>query len=136
MSGDLTPLERDLADVRYRMNGQSRANQVIAEMFAHATDLRRQGAWYAAAKTDAESRVGRVVWERREADPKEPLSAAEHWAACDESVRAARRAYRMAEQMVTADREMLRVLHAELDKLRTEAADRRAADSFTAREAT
>ena len=131
---DPTPLERDLADAAQRTRGMSRPNQVIAEMFAYSSDLRRQGIVYARAKSAAERRVAQVVTARKVNDSKEPVSLSEHHATDLDDVFEARVAYRTAEALMTADREHLRVLHAELDKLRTEAADRRQADSFMARE--
>ncbi len=131
---DLTPLERDLIDAQQRTERMSRPNQVIAEMFAYSSDLRRQGILYARAKSAAERRVAQTVTARKVNDPKEPVSLSEHHATDTDDVFEARVAYRTAEALMTADREHLRVLHAELDKLRTEAADRRQADSFMARE--
>lgn len=130
-----TPLERDLAEVWRRMRDANRPNQVIAEMHAYSTDLRRQAGTYARAKTEHERVEAHVVLTHR-ANGEKAASVCERHASEDVDVIAARVAYRLAEQLMTADREHLRVLHAELDKLRTEAADRRAADSFTAREHT
>lgn len=134
MSGP-SPLERDLAEVHTRMRNANRPNQVIAEMFAYSTDLRRQAGVYARAKTEYERVEARVVLTYR-AEGEKAASVCERHASQDDRVIEARIAYRLAEGLVTADREHLKVLHAELDKLRTEAADRRAADSFTAREQT
>lgn len=128
---DPTPLERDLNEAAQRTRNMTRPNQVIAEMFAYSSDLRRQGILYARAKSHAERRVAQTVTTRKVNDPKEPVSLSEHHATDLDDVYVARVAYRTAEALMTADREHLRVLHAELDKLRTEAADRRAADSFT-----
>lgn len=130
-----TPLERDLADVRARTQSMSRPNQVVAEMYAYATDLRHQGETYARAKTFAERRRAAVTLKAR-AEGEKSATICTALADEDEQACDARVAYRLAEQMVIADREALKMLHAELDKLRTEAADRRAADSFTAREQT
>jgi hypothetical protein len=127
-----TPLDADLADVARRLGNAKRENQVLAEMYAYNADLRRQGVTFARAKVEYERRRARVVLRERAAGEKS-ASICDAKADDDQAVYEARLAYRLAEQMVAADRESLRRLHAELDQLRTEAADRRAADAFTAR---
>jgi hypothetical protein len=60
-------------------------------------------------------------------------AAAEPQAESDPDVWNAALAYRMAEQMIAADKAALAILHGELEAWRTRKADERAADSFTAR---
>lgn len=127
-----TPLERDLADIKYRLSGQSRENQIIAEMWAYHTDMGRQARIYAQAKSAYQQRLSTVVVTERAAGEKS-ATAAEHTAESRDDVHAAHVAYRLAEQLLNVNRAALNILHAELDKIRTERADARAADAHMAR---
>lgn len=130
-----TPLEKDLADIKYRLSGQSRENQIIAEMWAYHTDLGRQARTYAGAKSHYQKRLSTVVVTERAAGEKS-ATAAEHTAESTDEVHAAHLAYRLAEQLLVVNRAALNILHAELDKLRTERADARAADQHMVRSGT
>lgn len=131
---DLTPLERALRDSRQRTANMPRDKQIIAEMWAYAQDLRLQGETFAHAKTDYGRRLSSVVVQER-ANGEKSATAAEHTAEASDGVYNAHLAYRRAEQMIVADREALRVLHAELDSIRTDRADERAASQWEARTA-
>lgn len=132
---DQTPLEQALADIRYRMGNQSRENQIIAEMWAYHTDMGRQARIYAHAKSAYQQRLSTVVVEQRAAGEKS-ATAAEHTAESQDDVHNAHLAYRLAEQLLNVNRAALNILHAELDKIRTERADARAADQHMARTGT
>jgi len=130
-----TPLERDLADIKYRLSGQSRENQIIAEMWAYHTDMGRQARIYASAKSHYQKRLSTVVVTER-AGGEKSATAAEHTAESRDDVHEAHLAYRLAEQLINVNRAALNILHAELDKIRTERADARAADQHMARTGT
>lgn len=108
------------------------ANLIIARMWVYHKDLEYQSWLYAEAKTEYGRRYARIVVQMRQEGEKS-AEVAGRVADMDDKVHSAHLAYRLAEQMVTADREALKILHAELDKYRTEAADMRAADSFMTR---
>lgn len=108
------------------------ANLIIAKMWVYHKDLEYQSWKYAAAKTDYGRMYARIVVQMRQEGEKS-AEVAGRVADMDDKVHNAHLAYRLAEQMVTADREALKILHAELDKYRTEAADMRAADAFMTR---
>lgn len=129
---DESRLSRDLADVRTRLANAPRHTQVIAEMWCYATDLRRQCEEHARAKSWYQREKSKAVVAARAAGEKS-ATAAEHAAEADEDIYAAHLAYRLAEQLIVADRAALNVLHAELDSIRTDRADARKADEFMAR---
>lgn len=130
-----TQLQTDLDDVRARLGNAPRDKQVIGEMWAYAADLRRQCKEHAQAKSWYQQQKSKVVVARR-ADGEKSATAAEHEAEADDDIYRAHLAYRLAEQMIIADRAALNVLHAELDSIRTDRADARKADEFMAREQT
>lgn len=107
-------------------------NLIIARMSAYLRDLRRQMGTYAEQKSEYDRKMSRIVVTMRNEGEKN-YDVCKHVALMDEEVHAAHLAYRLAEQLITLDREALRVLHAQLDAYRTEAADQRAADQFQAR---
>lgn len=125
-------LQADLDGINQRMGNQPRENVVLASMWAYHKDLQYQSWVYAKAKTEYGRRTS-VVVVRERMNGEKSATAAVHTAEASEEVYEAHLAYRAAEQMLTADREALRILHAELDVIRTHAADRRMADSFQAR---
>ena len=125
-------LDADLTVARERTQGMSRDKQVIAEMWAYHTDLTRQATTFAQAKSAYGQRVSKIVVQER-ANGEKSASAAEHTAESTDDVYRAHVAYRLAEQLITVDREALRILHGELDSIRTDRADARAADTFQAR---
>jgi hypothetical protein len=109
------------------------ANLIIAKMWIYHKDLEHQCKEYAEAKT-YNARIKSTLIVSIMADQTKPsATAAEHQAEADPEVWRSALAYRLSEQMVAADREALKILHAELDKYRTEAADQRAADAFMTR---
>lgn len=135
MTGQQSPLDIALADIRYRMGNQPRENQIIAEMWAWQQELTRQAHVFAHAKTFHGREVAVFITKERLAGERS-AAVAEKKAETVEEIFNAHVAYRLAEQLVSAAKEALRILHAELDKLRTQAADARAADQFQARSGT
>jgi hypothetical protein len=107
-------------------------NNLIRKMWVYHHDLEIQSWRYAAAKTDYGREYARIVVTVRNEGEKS-AEVAGRVADMDPKVHDAHLAYRLAEQMVTANREALKILHAELDAYRTRAADERAADQFQAR---
>lgn len=127
--------DRNTALRELKQRGVTGSNRTIAAMWIYQHDLELQGYRYAEAKTEYGRLKARVMIQKRAAGEKSGEMCAVY-AEDDEAVAAAHMAYRLAEQMVTADREALKVLHAELDDYRTKAADARAADAFQARTGT
>lgn len=130
MSG--STLDADLAELRTRLGNQPYENMVIGKMWAYHKDLVYQMWVYAKAKTEYGRRLSTIIIRER-ANGEKSAAVAANTAEMTDEVYEAHLAYRAAEQMVVADREALKILHAELDALRTQAADRRAADQFQAR---
>lgn len=106
--------------------------KIIKKMFIVHFDLEHQGRVYASAKTEHGRLYARIVVQMR-AEGEKSAEVAGRVADMDEAVHNAHLAYRLAEQMVSADKEMLKILHAELEAWRTRKADERAADTFQAR---
>ena len=107
------------------------ANRIIALMWAYQRDLEIQAFIYAEAKTAYGRMLGKIVIQKRMAGEKS-AEVAGHHAEQDDDVFDAHLAYRKAEQMIIADREGLRVCHAELDWIRTQEANARAENVFMA----
>lgn len=126
------PWNRDAELSKLPQRNLDGANLIIAKMWIYHRDLEYQAWRYANAKTEFGRRQARIIVQMRQEGERSAEVAAKV-ADMDEDVHNAHLAYRLAEQMVSADKEALRILHAELDKYRTEAADQRAADQFMAR---
>ena len=109
------------------------SNLAIAKMWIFHRDLEFQSWKYANAKSEYGRRFAKVVIQCRLDGSAKSDETAKSFAEMDDEVYAAHQAYRLAEQMVTADREALKILHAELDAYRTARADARMADEFQAR---
>jgi len=112
------------------------SNRIIARMWIYHTDMEFQADTYAKAKTYYERTKATLMTSLMIADgegKKLSAAAAEQFAEADPDVWKAALAYRLAEQMTSADKEALRILHGELDAFRTKAADERAADQFMTR---
>jgi hypothetical protein len=107
------------------------ANRIIARMWAYQTDLEQQAWIFSEAKTAYGRMLGRTVIKKR-MDGERSAEVAAHHAEQEDEVFNAHLAYRKAEQMLTADREALKILHAELDWMRTEQANSRAENTFMA----
>lgn len=120
---------------RLAQRNTPRENVIICEMWLWHNEMVKQARIFAEAKTEHGRQVAKVVIAERAAGERS-AAVAEQKAELDDEIYKAHIAYRLAEQMITACREALRILHAELDKIRTERADSRAADSFTARNST
>jgi hypothetical protein len=112
--------------------GGEMPNVAIRRMWIYHHDLEIQVGIYADAKTEYGRRLSRVVVQCRQEGEKS-YDVCKHIAEMDPEVHDAHLAYRLAEQMIAADKEALRILHAELEAYRTQAADQRAADTFQAR---
>lgn len=108
------------------------SNLILAKMWIFHHDLEQQMWIYAQAKSEFGRRYARVVVQCR-LEGEKSAEVAGRYADMDDDVHKAHQAYRLAEQMVVADREALRILHAELEAFRTARADARMADEFQAR---
>lgn len=106
--------------------------RIIKKMHIVHFDLEHQGNVYANAKTEYGRLYARVVVQMRQEGEKS-AEVAGRVADMDPEVHKAHLAYRLAEQLVSADKEQLKILHAELEAWRTRKADERAADTFQAR---
>lgn len=111
------------------------SDRVIAQMWVAWDDLEKQSRIYAQAKSWYQREKAKRVTELR-AGGEKSAAAAELAAEAQDDIYRAHLGYRLAEQLVTVDREALRILHAQLDAIRTERADARAADAFLARDQT
>lgn len=107
-------------------------SKIIKKMYVVHHDLEHQGKVYADAKSEFGRLYARVVVQMR-TEGEKSAEVAGRVADMDPDVHAAHLAYRLAEQMVSADKEQLKILHAELEAWRTRKADERAADQFQAR---
>jgi hypothetical protein len=108
-------------------------NKVIAKMWCYQYDLEVQMRMFAEWKTEYERLRARIVITKRQEGEKS-ADVAEAHAHLDGEAAQAHLNYRMAEQMISADKAALAVLHAELDAWQTQQADSRAADKFSAKE--
>lgn len=122
----------DLQAALRETRGMEMPNVAIKRMWLYHFDLQQQVQAYATAKTNYDRLLSRVVVQMRQEGEKS-YDVCKHVAEMDQEVHDAHLAYRLAEQMMTADREALKILHAELEAYRTQAADQRAADVFQAR---
>jgi hypothetical protein len=116
--------------------GLSGSNLIIARMWIYHHDLEVQCDLYARAKTYYERTKATLMTSLMVADAdgkKLSAAASEQFAEADPDVWKSALAYRVAEQMMGADKEALKILHGELEAFRTRAADQRAADQFQAR---
>ena len=121
----------ELAALRQR--NLSGSNLIIAKMWIYHRDLEHQAWRFSNAKSEFGRRYARVVVQMRHEGEKS-AEVAGRVADMDEDVHNAHLAYRLAEQMVSADKEALKILRAELEAFRTQRADERAADQFQARQ--
>ena len=112
-------------------------NRIIAMMYAYHSDLERQAEIYAGEKSEYERLKAVHTMDKRYGrnglDPEKSGEMATVYAESQDDVYTAGLNYRLAEQMIAADKAKLQILHAELEKWRTEQANERAADAFTAR---
>lgn len=108
--------------------------RTLARMWVYHRELVEAGNDYAEQKTQHDRVLAKATITHRAAGEKSAEVAQMMAIAADDAVFLSRLSYRAAEQRVTAAREALRNLHAELDDLRTKAADERAADAFQARD--
>lgn len=132
MTEQMPPVSERLQQARERMRGHTRDNVVIAEMWVWHQELQYQARRFANAKTFHGREVAKVVIRER-ANGEKSAAVAEQRADMEEEIYSAHVAYRTSEQLVTGAKEALKILHAELDKIRTDRADARAADQFQAR---
>lgn len=111
-------------------------DRIIHAMWCYNKDLRYAGDSYAQAKTEHDRVLARAIVQDRNLGEKSAEVAAHRAIAGNDEVYQTRLTYRVAEQRIVADREALRTLHAQLDDLRTQAADARAANTFEAHHGT
>lgn len=112
--------------------GGSMPEVAIKRMWIYHHDLEWRLQVYAERKTQYDRLMSRVVVQMRNEGEKS-YDVCKHVAEMDEEVHQAHLDYRLAEQMMAADKEALKILHAELEAYRTQAADQRAADVFQTR---
>lgn len=117
-----------------------KADQIIAYMYAYNLDLRYWVREFAEAKSEHTRLKAKYTLERRYGrDGSAPEKSGEMCSVyADEQPDVATQElrFRTAENMMTADREQLKILHAALEKWRTDRADERAADQFQGRTGT
>lgn len=128
----MTDWDRDAALAELSRRNLDGSNLIVAKMWIYHRDLEYQSWRYSQAKSEFGRRYARVVVQMRHEGEKS-AEVAGRVADMDEGVHNAHLAYRLAEQMVTADKEALKILHAELAAWQTKRADDRAADAFQAR---
>lgn len=117
----------------------SGSNLIVARMWIYHKDLEQQIDVYARAKTYYERTKATLMTSMMVPDgegKKLSAAAAEQFADADPDVWKAALAYRLAEQMTSADKEALKILHGELAGWQTQRADERAADQFQAKQGT
>lgn len=140
MSEARKPAEWNLDAELERIDRQgtlSKADHIIAYMYAYNLDLRYWVREYAESKAEhTRLRAKYTLIRRYGRDGNDPEKSGEMcgvWADEQEDVAALDLRFRVAENMMTADREQLKILHAALEKWRTDRADERAADQFQGR---
>lgn len=112
------------------------ADRIIASMWVWVTDLRYTSAELAVSKTEHERLMGKAVVRQRTFGEKSATVAEHRAIADDDEVFQARLRYRLAEHRIAEVKAALAVLHAQIDDLRTQAADARAAGAWEARSGT
>lgn len=125
---------------RIKASAMSYPNKVIALMHTYNQDLEVQASTFARAKAEHDRlKAIHTINKRYGRDGMAPEKSGEMctlYAESQDDVAAADLQYRLAEQLMGADKSKLSILHAELEKWRTEQANERAADSFQARTGT
>lgn len=134
MNWDATTRDTQLEALK-RDSNYSGSNLIIARMWIYQRDLEFWGNLYAEAKTDYGRMFGRAFAKARVEGAKSADDAT-HKAEDQDEVFTAHLNYRRAEQMVTADREALKILHGQLEEWRTQQANERAANQFLTRQGT
>src|SRR5690349_25075648 len=127
-------MDRDAELAALKERGLPYVDRLIAAMYIYARDLDKQARIYAQGKAEHDRLKARAVMARRYDEHGNVVEKSGEMCAtladAQDDVFAADLAYRTAEQLITADRETLKIMHAELDKWRTEQANERAADSI------
>lgn len=123
---------------RIQQSNLSYPNRIIALMHAYHTDMVAQAKTFADAKAEHDRlKAIHTMNKRYGRDGMAPEKSGEMatvYAEAQDDVAEMDLRYRLAEQLIAADKSKLAILHAELEKWRTEQANDRAADSFTARQ--
>jgi hypothetical protein len=132
MNWDQTTRDARLEELRGDPN-YTGSHLIIARMWIYQRDLEYWGNLYAEAKTNYGRMFGRAFAKARVEGAKSADDAT-HKAEDQDEVFMAHLNYRRAEQMVTANREALKILHGQLDEWRTNQANERAANQFLTRE--
>lgn len=122
--------DRDTELARLNERPFSKQDMLVARMYIYAQDLERQCRIYAHAKSEYERRKAVHAMRQRYEKGEKSGEMADRFAEGQDDVFTAGLAYRTAENLMTADREMLKIMHAELEKWRTEQANERAADDL------
>lgn len=107
-------------------------DRITALMHIFQVDLEVQGRTYAEAKSEHTRRKAKAIVAKR-AEGEKSGEMCGYYAESQDDIYRADLAWRTAEQLVAADKEKLRILHAEMDKWRTEQANERAADNISVR---
>ena len=128
--------DRDAELAKLQERGLSRQDMLVMGMYIYQRDLEHQGRIFAHAKAEHDRRKAKHTMEKRYKGGEKSGEMCSVFAEAQDDVFEADLAYRTAEQMVTADREALKVMHAELEKWRTEQANERAADDMHRRTGT
>lgn len=128
--GDISQWNRDEQLARLQERPLSKQDMVIAQMWIYQRDLEIQGNLYAGWKATHDKRKAIHVMKKRYEAGEKSGEMCQIYADSQDDVFEADLAYRQAEQMVAADKSMLQILHAELEKWRTEQANERAADDL------
>lgn len=123
-----------------RQASLSKPDHIIAYMYAYALDLRWHVKEFAEAKSEHTRLKAKYTMEKRYGrngtEPEKSGEMCSVYADEQPDVAAQELRFRVAENMMTADREQLKILHAALEKWRTDQADARAADQFHGRQGT
>lgn len=124
----MTDWDRNAELARLEERGFSKQDMCIARMYVIEKDLEIQAQRYAWWKAEHDRRKARHTMDRRYTHNEKSGEMAATWADAQDDVHEANLAYRTAEQLVSADKALLQILHAELEKWRTEQANQRIAD--------
>ena len=124
-----------LVETFRRMRGSSRGSLLIALEWVFNWDLERKSAEFARAKSDYESLLARHIVRFRDGGEKSGEMCTNRAEALDD-VAVAHLRYRLAEGVERLARRRLDTIAHQTEVWRTEQANERAADAFTARQQT
>jgi hypothetical protein len=127
--------DRDAALLEIKRGDLPEHQKIIKRMHVFWFDMQKQMQEYAHKKTEFDRLRSRIIVQMRQEGEKS-YDVCSNVADMDQAVHDAHLAYRLAEQLIAADKSALQICHAELDAWQTGQADARAADSFQARNST